>query len=457
MGLRYLPDDSDVAFVAFNRHIAQEMSERMQGEGYHISTFHSLGYKAIRDAIGGKIKVDGGKLWWIIKDNYWDHSYESNVVIEYNKAVQRLVSLCKGTLREPSDENLTWLSSRYNIEMGASDSAQRFVSNAVRTVYDLSVREALDGRRIDYDDMIDLVARGLVPPIQFDALMVDEAQDLNTAQVEFGLRSVREGGRIIACGDPYQSIYSFRGADPEAIPRLIEALDAEVLPLSVCYRCPTSHIALAQQLVPHIEAAPGAIEGVVGEVGWGEFLVNVEVGDVALCRTNAPLIKPAFSLIKSGVKAVILGRKIGEGLIAVVRKAKKKYRVGTLSELMSKLEADMREQARKAYDKGEDRKAMGVEDRLDTILALAEGSGAGSVEELIGYIDSLFSDDRAAVTLSTIHKFKGGQAERVWLLRSDLVPHPRAVQDWQVKEEGNLKLVWLTRSQREMYFVRGGR
>lgn len=44
--------------------------------------------------------------------------------------------------------------------------------------------------------------------------------------------------------------------------RIIARTDAKELPLSVCYRCPSSHLALAREFVPHIEAT-GAAEGTI--------------------------------------------------------------------------------------------------------------------------------------------------------------------------------------------------
>ena len=98
---------------------------------------------------------------------------------------------------------------------------------------------------------------------KFDVVFVDEAQDLNQAQIAMVLSANKMDGRIIAVGDPAQSIYQFRGADSEAIPNFINKLGAKTLPLSVTYRCPKRVVSLAQEIVPDIMASPGAKDGTV--------------------------------------------------------------------------------------------------------------------------------------------------------------------------------------------------
>ena len=53
----------------------------------------------------------------------------------------------------------------------------------------------LQGRAIDFDDMIWLPVVRKLPQRKFDRVFVDETQDLNAAQIEMTLRACREGGR----------------------------------------------------------------------------------------------------------------------------------------------------------------------------------------------------------------------------------------------------------------------
>ena len=76
----------------------------------------------------------------------------------------------------------------------------------------------------------------------YDAICVDEYQDVDPAQEEL-LRQLASGGReLIAVGDPDQSIYAFRGADVDAIRRFPDRFrtpdgqPAQVVALRTCRR-----------------------------------------------------------------------------------------------------------------------------------------------------------------------------------------------------------------------------
>jgi superfamily I DNA/RNA helicase len=59
------------------------------------------------------------------------------------------------------------------------------------------------------------------------------------------------------------------------------------------------------------------------------------------------------------------------------------------------------------------------------------------------------------VWLSTIHRAKGDEAERVYILRPDLLPHPRARTPQQQEQEQNLRYVAFTRAKEALSFVGG--
>jgi superfamily I DNA/RNA helicase len=285
-----------------------------------------------------------------------------------------------------------------------------------------------------------------------NGILVHNCQDLNKSQIEMALKSVKEGGRIIAVGDRNQSIYGFRGADTEAIPNLIKATDATSLPLTITYRCPKSHVELAKRFVPEIEAAEWAEDGVI-EYSYPQrkMLQNAKDGDLVLCRCNAPLVRPAFSLIREGRKAVILGRDIGKGLMVLVRKIEKKYQVHQLDDILYYMDEYKGQELTKLYARKKMARAQILEDKVSTIDALSEG--CRTVRELEEKIDKVFSDDAAGVVFSSVHKAKGGEAESVYILNPELMPHPRAREGWEMKSERNLQYVAYTRSKKELYFV----
>jgi hypothetical protein len=95
-------------------------------------------------------------------------------------------------------------------------------------------------------------------------------------------------------------------------------------------------------------------------------------------------------------------------------------------------------------------------DHCEAILAIyrAFGQDCRSLSEFLIGIEELFSDESSPVTLSTIHRSKGDEADRVWILAANMMPYVRdGIVDWQLKQEENLAYVALTRAKKAMFFV----
>ena len=211
--LKLTSAESKVAFVAFNKHIAEELKKRSPSH-VKVCTLHSLGLSNLRQL--GRVRVDEYKV-----DNILDAilpvdrnapSEEKGAVYATRNNLKKLVSLVKATLcdhRDPVAVQVT--ADRYGLELnGDSDT----VIGLLPKVIDLCAR---DTATVDFDDLIWIPIYLNLTLEKFDWLFVDEAQDLNKSQIELVLRSVSATGRIVAVGDPSQSLYGFRGADTQAI------------------------------------------------------------------------------------------------------------------------------------------------------------------------------------------------------------------------------------------------
>ena len=75
-------------------------------------------------------------------------------------------------------------------------------------------------------------------------MLVDECQDLNKAQLNIVKLLDGNEGRIISVGDPSQAVFGFAGADDSSYYNDEKETKAVEIPLSICYRCPTTHIKL---------------------------------------------------------------------------------------------------------------------------------------------------------------------------------------------------------------------
>jgi len=66
---------------------------------------------------------------------------------------------------------------------------------------------------------------------------------------------------------------------------------------------------------------------------------------------------------------------------------------------------------------------------------------------LENYIDSLCSDESSPITLSTCHRAKGLESDRIFIISPHDLPMVwRNQQGWQLEQENNLLYVALTRS-----------
>lgn len=459
--LELLPSNLRIIFLAYNKHIATELKRRAPSY-VEVSTVHALGFRQCRKLadLNKRDPVNEEKLGFMMEDFWPIAKYVKTPVRTYeqdshtraiNRAkravMYRLVALAKATLVDYNDPAAVLeMAEHFDVDM--NDEVPEYLEK-LPVIMDRCKQEL---SQIDYDDMVWLP---VVDPTlqrhmdQYDFILVDEAQDLNASQIKFILSALAPGGRVIAVGDRRQSLYGFRGADVEAIPRLIEMLHATTLPLSISYRNPRSHVERAQAIVPQIEAAPEAKEGVLETIQYKEMVPRLKVGDMVMCRTNAPLIAPAFACIRAGIKAVIRGKDIGHSIIAFIERFDTDD-LGMLEVLMAEYTA---KEYQKLLDKGKELQADMLVDKMETVLFVAKEST--SVADLITKLITLFDDTTEGVVFSSVHRAKGLEADTTYILRPDLMPHPKAKQDWQQTQEMNALYVALTRSRDTMVTVEG--
>jgi DNA helicase-2/ATP-dependent DNA helicase PcrA len=441
-----------ILFLAFNKHIVRELRRRVP-EHITVRTVHSLGLSIIRkmedfqDVDNDKLSYYMNEFWSISRDEVKDPAVRAE---NRNKrtALRKVVGLVKATLIDYNNPDAVLnLINRYNIQV-----EEQHEQEIIERLPGVMEQSNANLEIVDYDDMpyLPLVNNRLKLHFdKYDFILVDEAQDLNASNIQLILGCVAEGGRVIAVGDRYQSLYGFRGADTEAIPRLIEMLGAQTLPLSISYRCPRTHVEYVKKLVPHIEAAENAKEGILGTIEYAKLVQGVEEGDMVLCRTNAPLVKPAFDTIKKGTKAIIRGKNIGDELINFVER----FQADTLSRLEILMAEYFEHEFARLMDKNKDMQAENLKDRYETVLEISRQ--CKTVPEVLTKLGTLFSDDNIGVVYSSVHRAKGLEAERVFLLHPELLPHPRAKQDWERIQEDNAIYVARTRSLNEFYVVLG--
>lgn len=450
-----LPNRLSIAAVAYNASIAAAMKARVKNyTNVEALTVNGLGFRALIKRINF-LKPDPTKINQIMRglltmQDIDDFGDEIKSLVSYARShgiAPKQIPTAQGLMPDTTD---SWmhLIDHYGVDIRQHE--RDYVISLAQSVLIASIQAR--ATIIDFDDQVYLPVILRFPVRQYDIVIVDEAQDLSPIRLALIRKSIRPGGRLFAVGDSYQAIYGFSGADSAMMSRIISEFSAKKLPLSISYRCPKSVVAYAQQIVSHIKAHESAPDGEV--LSWAYYDgTEFSTDDMIICRNTAPLIGMAYSLIARRRPAYVMGRAIGSGLVKLIQRLRPKG-INGKNGLKTKLDTWRIEEREKFLTKGEDSKAEAVEDKYDSIVELINGTNSTTVPALIDEIESLFSDDnKNRITLCTIHKAKGLEADRVFILNPELMPSKHARQEWQQQQERNLMYVAYTRAKKSLIFI----
>ncbi len=161
--------------------------------------------------------------------------------------------------------------------------------------------------------------------------------------------------------------------------------------------------------------------------------------------------------IANGIKAYVKGRDIGLNLINMINKTKRQY----LDDTIEQLNKDLFKTAQKIVSKNKCSLSEAKEnsiytsqlDKINAIIILAKN--LKTTDAVINRIKSIFKDDqKSGICLSTIHKSKGLESDRVFILKQEkmLLPHCMKI-SWMAEQEYNLVYVAYTRAQKYLGFI----
>lgn len=429
--------------VAFSKNIQTTMMEKLPSH-INCKTIHSLGMKILSEH-NIKTEVKNDKYKNILRDKLTSEKMDFNIEEnnEYLSILYQTLKMCQLTLIEPDNDKFVEELGKYDIKE-YPDSAER-----IKWALDYgSSKEGLLKYGMSFEDMLWLpIKYNLNPSAKYKNIMVDECQDLSNALIELIFKYLENSGRIVAVGDKYQAIFGFAFANPESYDNLRKTLNARELPLSICYRCPQQHIVLAQKIVPEIEGKPNNPSGFVKYFEYDEALEELKEFDFVICRRNAPLITLAFNLIKINKNVTISGRseittQIHSSVKAILGKKKfdkfpeilRQWHDNELSKLLKKTDPELQ--------------IANLQDKVDCMTIIYDKAIDNKVKNLTGFkkfCDNLFPDKNRAVKLMSVHKCKGLENDRVFILDYKHIKLPLK-QPWQQSQESNLKYVAYTRS-----------
>ena len=224
--------------ITFTKKAAQEMAGRVEMmlaiKPRSVSTFHSFCVRVLREDIASLGRNFDKKF--IIYDQTDTKKTLKDILKRFNldpkeaDDAQKTISKAKQTYRGNIVEHISSLPFPQNQHAEVANAYQR----------DLEQSNALD-----YDDLIYFTTLLFVTRPEalgkwqdrYDFLMVDEFQDTNEIQYSLiKLLSGKNRNNIFVVGDPFQTIYTWRGAVPENILKFGREFGATEMKLEKNYR-----------------------------------------------------------------------------------------------------------------------------------------------------------------------------------------------------------------------------
>lgn len=138
------------------------------------------------------------------------------------------------------------------------------------------------------------------PRLPQDYILLDEAQDSNPVTLDIVMRQRQHGARVLLAGDPYQQIYSWRGA--------INAMRQT--------NCQTFYLTQSWRFGPHVASVANSIlktffdeqKALIGN-GKDALVSSFDPTDVytIICRTNNELFSQAINQVAAGKTIHVIG------------------------------------------------------------------------------------------------------------------------------------------------------
>ncbi len=481
--LKLIPSDKNVLFLAFNKSIATELKERVPkgADNIEVKTVHAFGFGALSKDF--KCEIDASKYRKLLKSIVEYLQTDNLSVIQKYKFDEKQMKMIHDFKFEEHDEkNIEDKVGYFNRVLTLCDLGRLNLINlkeqdkGIDELYQLCDKhnvEIINGEcfrawllinigasclgSADFTDMVFLPNYYNLKLRQYDMVFIDECQDLNGCQREIMKRAVKtRGGRFVAVGDPAQAIYGFAGADSESFSKLLSIPNTIELPLSVCYRCGVSIVNYAKNYMPQIEASENAQQGMID---YDFSYKGVRNGDMIVCRNTMPLVSLCMKYLQKGVKAYVMGTDISASLISMVEQTKRKTEVFSLENVFARIYKEKAKLIQNIMAKEDLNEQEAMEksvvttmiDKISCLEVLSKGCDNG--HELIERLKRIFSDNSDGICLSTIHKSKGLEADRVFIIHQELMPSVYAKKDWEKQQERNLMYVAYTRAKSLLGFI----
>ncbi len=242
-----------IAAITFTNKAAREMRERvgrrMKGDSAQdltISTFHALGLRILQ-VEHAKLGLRRGFSIFDADDSaaQFKDLLPAGSKPDAIEAIKQLVSRAKNGGLSPDQ---------------AAETAQSGREREAAALYARYQQRLSAFNAVDFDDLIRLPVQLLESDAEAVAgwrerigyLLVDECQDTNDAQYRLLKALSGPAGNFTCVGDDDQSIYAWRGANPDNLLQLGQDYPAlEIVKLEQNYRCSNRVLRAANALIAH--------------------------------------------------------------------------------------------------------------------------------------------------------------------------------------------------------------
>lgn len=430
-----------ILYLAFNKRIVVEAEKRMPSH-VECRTQNSLGHRVWAQATGRRLVVAGDKMRIIVKaiinelprkqkEEAWEDYADTLKWLQWAKRD----GLIPWSWSGPCEKVLTYEEFCDMHGDRPSDQQGYIIAEALKR----SIVAAYEGG-IDYDDQIYMPVLFGGPWPKFPLVIIDEAQDWGPLGHRMLDKLVVK--RLIAVGDPWQSIYAFKGAVCNGMSILRDKFETEEFPLSVTWRVPKVGVLRANGRVSWYRAADLNPDGeIILLDAWQADSIPTEAA--IICRNNAPLLSLGFKLLRAGRPIKMVGFDIGAGLIRTLKK------LGP-TEMGPQAMADAITNWMQAQIDA-DKKPETVYDRADCLTALT--AGRESLRDAIIHAEDLFKRE-GPLQLMSGHKSKGLEFDNVVHLDPWRIPSKFAREGSEAwEQELNIKYVIETRFKQRLYLA----
>jgi DNA helicase-2/ATP-dependent DNA helicase PcrA len=505
---RFISDKKSILFCAFNNSISNEIASKFHKLGLNevtVKTIHSLGRQILQDnnKSGKPINLEENKYLMLIKSNeikeilkpYIDkivrfNGFEldeiddrnnfalNNLVSKINSRLIEINQKFRSTLTKNEVSNFEELVIHFgifnDIEIGKKNFKEEIKEyfECHKLLLEAGNLLSFNTMTIDFTDMLYLPYKWNLQPLRkFDFLFIDECQDLSKAQFAVAAKYGKKEGRILAVGDPSQSIYGFTGADIDSFNRVKDFTKAKQLPLTTCFRCPQKVVDLAKAIRTDIVGNKNE-DGIIHSILFDEVVSKSKPGDLIISRLRAPIILLVFSFIDNNIKVHIHEDEVKE----IINEIKNIFKQNELNLILSSLSNEFEDLKTNVINRWtwiihknseqiiditernlfiENEKKY-LKRKLDFLHKKYEQwkNEIFTINDILRKIKDYMSATNNAIILSTIHRAKGLENNRVFILNYDELPYFRLQQkDWERTQEMNLKYVAITRSLSELYLI----